>query len=72
MHNNNNIYPLWIDIRTACKMFCISKPTLLKIIHKGDVIAVKKLGKWLINTNSLNDYFMDEFKQLELLKKSVL
>jgi hypothetical protein len=46
MHNNFD--PLWIDIKTACKMFSISKPTLLKIINNGEVIASKKVGKWLI------------------------
>ncbi len=71
MHKKE-ITPMWLDIKTACQMFSISKPTLLKIIYNGEIIASKKLGKWLICKDSLNQYFMEDHNKLELLKSDML
>jgi len=64
-----NVQPEWITVSEASKIYSLSKPTIRKLIERGDVIAIKPAKrKLLINKKSFDDYMMSEYKMLKLVE----
>ena len=73
MQNNlKEPIPIFIDIRKAQKLFCLSRSKILKLIYDGEIIASKKCNKWLIKTESLSDFLEDDNKEINLKIKNLL
>ena len=66
---DKQILPRFIDIRQARKMYSLSRCKILELIYNRDIIATKKCGKWLIETQSIENFLKEDYNKMELKMK---
>ncbi len=59
-----NINQRWLTMAEACQYAKISKNTLMKCIHSGDVRASKRHGKWIVDRLSIDRYYESDTEEL--------
>jgi len=52
--------PRWLTIKEACDYTKIKRDTLMRFIEEGDIYAVKKRGKWVIDRESIDAFYSSD------------
>ena len=69
---NKQILPKFINIRQARRMYSLSRCKILELIYNRDIVATKKCGKWLIETQSMEDFLKEDYNKMELKMREFL
>ena len=62
----------WLSMSEACIYSKMSKNTLMLCINDGEIQAVKRRGKWIVDRLSIDSYYTDfetETRVKDLLNK---
>ena len=54
------IKPRWLEIKEACGYARVSRNTLMNYINEGHVYAFKRTGKWIVDRESIDDFFLSD------------
>jgi len=60
----------WLTIQQAQKYANISRNKLMELIHRGDICASKRMGRWRIDKESIDNFFLyDDVKEKEIINR---
>lgn len=65
---NNDSLPRWLSICKACQYASMSKKKLIRHIHAGEIYGAKR-GKWFVDRDSIDDFFLDENTEKIMVEK---
>jgi predicted site-specific integrase-resolvase len=65
-----NINPRWLSLTEASKYASMCKKTMARYVASGDIYASRKGGKWFVDKESIDAFFMaDKVTIKELLAR---
>ncbi len=50
----------WLSVTLACKYACMSPKTIMKYIRQGEIYGTLKGGKWYIDRESIDAFFLED------------
>ena len=53
-----DITPRWLDLHCAAQYASLSRKTLLRYVHAGEIVGNRVGGKWILDRNSLDSFMM--------------
>ena len=59
MPNTSNETPRWLDLHEATNYVCLSRKTIMRLIHAGEIVAYRVGGKWIIDRDSIDTFFAE-------------
>ena len=54
----------WLTIKEACQYGKIKRDTLMKWIDEGYIYGSKRSGKWIVDRQSIDDFYNQERLQI--------
>jgi hypothetical protein len=61
----NTIAPRWLSMPEACKYSSVCRNTMKKFLLYGDIYGTQKAGKWFIDRESIDLFFLKDKIELE-------
>lgn len=55
---NQDVTPRWLSLAHASKYASMHRQTLMRYINAGEVYATMKGGKWFVDKQSLDSFFL--------------
>ncbi|MEI6153815.1 MAG: helix-turn-helix domain-containing protein [Deltaproteobacteria bacterium] len=64
--------PRWLSLSEASKYCPLSRQTLLRLVEKGDIYGRYTGGKWCVDRESIDVYFLAPSIEIAQFKRKVL
>jgi excisionase family DNA binding protein len=58
--DKTSVTPRWLSIKQACNYASMSRNTLMAYIESGEIYGTLKGGKYFVDRDSMNAFFLDE------------
>jgi hypothetical protein len=65
---NRSINPRWLCVREACQYASMSWRKMKRHIEAGEIFA-KKSGKWFVDRESIDTFFLDDSYENMMVEK---
>lgn len=67
-----DINPRWLSLKSATQYASMSKPTLMEHVREGAIYGTLKGGKWYIDRESIDKFFLQDGFEAELIAQKII